>query len=314
MTAIRKKPSDDERAKLRAAYENASGYPRTTPEMFEKASLICNDKQTVTADGFVQTARITKSDICHRLANSQLLVPAYNVQFQDKKQAPLKDRIAIVGIGSNCAPPVLLRKFKKSGIRGDFYLAQAVLKDHAVVHSAFVGSIGSIPATVIPHKGTDAQVTVGFYTPEQAAALTGTEPNYDLVHKHDQIFIGRGDKTTALAAGALLYVSIWGALTEDHKTPVLQSAIPQSSVLKTCSTAWAIQKAAQITGYDDTLSFIGNIKPGPEHLATRLQHSFEMHRKNSLPAVISGTQIKQAGLYKQVPGMALPPLPRVKYQ
>lgn len=298
---------------LQSAYETACAYPNTTPDMFHHAALIRIDNSEVIIDETTRSTLIETSPVSRELRGTDIALPAYNITLPGSE--PLRDRIALLGIGANCSPAMLLKKFQKAGIGGDVYLAQVTLADHAVVHAAFVGATGSVPATVIPHKGTHAHITAGFYTPEQAEALTATEPNYDLVQKHDTVLTREIESNPVLLHGALLYVSIWGAFTEDGVTPALQSGIPQTSRLSAYPTSWAIEKSARITGYgEDVLRFVDNIKPGLENLENRLKHTLQLHPQNALAASIAGTAVKEASLYDQaakLPGK--PVLPRITY-
>lgn len=300
-------------AELQAAYQTACAYPNTTPDMFHHAALISIDNNEVIIGENTRRTLIDTSPVSRELQGTGIALPTYNITLPGG--SPLLDRIAILGIGSNCAPEVLLKKFQRAGVGGDFYLAQATLDDHAVIHSAFVGAAGNVPATVVPHEGTQTHITVGFYTPEQAEALTGTEPNYDLIQKTGTVLTRSLENNPVLQHGALMYVSIWGAFTEDGKTPVLQSGIPQTSELVARPTSWAIEQIARITGYgDDVLRFVDNIKPGLENLENRLKHTLQLHPQNALAATIAGTAVKNATLYGQaakLPGN--PVLPRITY-
>lgn len=300
-------------AELQIAYKTACAYPHTTPDMFHHAALIRIDNSEVIIDETTRRTLIETSPVSRELRDIDIALPAYNVTLSGRE--PLRNRIALLGIGANCSPAMLLKKFQKAGVGGEFYLAQATLVDHAVVHAAFVGATGSVPATVIPYKGTHAYITAGFYTPEQAEALTATEPNYDLIQKHDTVLTREIESNPVLLHGALLYVSIWGAFTEDGTMPTLQSGIPQTSDLNTHPTSWAIEQVARITGYgEDVLRFVSSIKPGIQNLEDRLRHTLQLHPQNALAASIAGTSVKKAALYDQaakLPGN--PVLPRITY-
>lgn len=300
-------------AALQIAYETACAYPHTTPDMFHHAALIRIDNNEVIIDDSTRRTLINASPLSRALQGTNIALPTYNIIVPGA--SPLLDRIAILGIGSNCSPSVLIKKFQKAGIGGDVYLAQATLSDHAIAHAAFVGASGNVPATVIPHKDTQTHITVGFYTPEQAESLTGTEPNYDLVQKTGAVLTRELEANPVLQHGALMYVSIWGAFAEDGKTPVLQSGIPQTSGLLARPTSWAIEQVARITGYgEDVLRFVDTIKPGLENLENRLRHTLQLHPQNALAASITGTAVREAALYGQAAQLPRPPvLPRITY-
>ncbi len=300
-------------AEIKAAHEAACRYPHTTPDMFQHAALIRIDSGEIIIDDNTRRTLIDTSPVSCTLQGTNVALPTYNITLPGS--SPLNDRIAILGIGSNCSPDVLLRKFTSAGIGGTFYLAQATLDKHAIAHSAFVGASGYMPATIIPEDNTQSFVTVGFYTPEQAEVLTATEPNYDLAHKSGTVLTRSLENAPILQHGALLYVSIWGAFTDNGLEPVLQSGITQISPLKAEPTIWTAERAADLTGYgSDILRFVSDIKPGPQNLESRLQKTFMLQNSNALAATIAGTQVKEATLYKQVATLSQPPmLPRIKY-
>lgn len=300
---------------LKQAYDIACAYPNTTPDMFKDAALIRIDSREVVINDDTRRTLINTSSYSRQLQGTNIALPTYNIQLPGSEAKSLNDRIAILGIGSNCSPEVLLNKFQKAGIGGEFYLAQVTLPKTCVAHSAFAGAKGTVPATAFPEADTESYITVGFYTPEQAEALTGTEANYDLVQKSGPIHTWGLDNNPVLAQGALLYVSIWGAITEDGKTPVLQAGIPQTSSLIARPTSWAITNAARITGYgEDVIRFVDNLKPGFENLEHRLNHTLKIHSSHSLAAVIEGQKVKDATLHDQVKKLPAPPmLPRITY-
>lgn len=304
---------NDEHDTLRTKHAAACQYPHTAPDMFKHAALIRLDSSEVIIDENTRRTLIETSPISRELQGTNIALPTYNITLPNG--VPLQNRIAILGIGSNCAPDVLIKKFQKAAVGGDFYLAQATLDKTAVAHSAFIGAQAYMPSTVIPDDQSQSFITVGFYTPEQAEALTGTEPNYDLVQTSGAILTRELAHNPTLAQGALLYTSIWGAFTEDGITPALQEAIMQQSPHQAYSTYWSSERAAAIAGYgDDTLALAANIKPGLENLQTRLEHTFKLQENNALAATIQGTQVKEASLYKQAANLPQPPvLPRIKY-
>lgn len=211
----------------------------------------------------------------------------------DPACAPLTNRTAIVAYGSNCAPAVLLEKFRKANIGGDFFIAQAKLSGHAVVHTAYVGAQGLIPATVMPHDGSNSLVTVGFFDPAQAAALTGTEPHYDLVQTGFPIALREMSEDPTLEHGGLIYVSLWGALTMDRQNPIALSAIPSETTLQKMPSADVLREVAGILGQENDVTGFYDRLPDttPED---RLKHTFVLQASNALLARFEGTQVKPA--------------------
>lgn len=294
------------------AYEGACRYPYVTPDMFTHAALIKISSGEIIASEDVQRVIITTSPFARRLQNTAHDLPGYNISIGGPDPHDLTDRIAMIGIGANCAPGVLLKKFNAAGIGGTFFMAQASIENHAVVHSAFVGLKSGIPATIIPHHGTTSHITIGFFDAVQADALTETEPNYDLVHFNQAIHTRGLSHNPVLPHGALLYVSIWGALTLDNQNPLLIEAIPGNSSLPRHPAQQIVDATARILGHGNDISgFYNGLHTQP--LENRLRNSFTLQAQNALPAAISGIQIREAALYEKARNLPLPMLPRITY-
>lgn len=104
-------------------------------------------------------------------------------------------RTPVAAVGSNASPAVLVRKLAGLG-PGEVVLDVRTLRGVLVGHSAHVARAGYVPAA--PYAGDGAtQVVVGWFDPQQLAALDATEPNY--VRRH-------------LDAGVDVYTSRWGVV------------------------------------------------------------------------------------------------------
>lgn len=90
----------------------------------------------------------------------------------------LEGRRAVVAVGSNASPAVLVRKLQRAG-RGT---TVPVLRGHVhgldVGHSAHVSRAGYVAAAPFRAPGVRTPVVVTFLEPDQLAALDATEPNY----------------------------------------------------------------------------------------------------------------------------------------
>jgi hypothetical protein len=92
----------------------------------------------------------------------------------------LRDRTPLLSYGANASPEALARKL--APLPGtELPVLRAALEGFDVVYSAHVSPYGAVPATLIESPGTTVPVFVLHPTPAQHAALTATEPNYDLV-------------------------------------------------------------------------------------------------------------------------------------
>lgn len=92
----------------------------------------------------------------------------------------LGGRTPLLSYGANASPQALARKL--AHLPGEeLPVLRAELEGFDVVYSAHVSPYGAVPATLHESPGTTAPVFVLHPTPEQHAALTATELNYDLV-------------------------------------------------------------------------------------------------------------------------------------
>lgn len=283
-------------------YDRGLDYPHIDPQAFESSCLIRIDSGEIIRGEDVDHLVLCdeRSDIV--LPESGIVLPGHTVRLGGRDAVTLEDRIAIIGYGSNCSPEVLLEKFRAADIHGDFILAQADLEGHTICHGAFLGGLGTILATVFPHKETTAHITVSFLTQDQAAALTGTEPNYDLVALKDAVPL-RGLKSqgggTVVPEEALVYVSFWGGLRdpEDSGSPIALEAIPQDTSLRRMDSREAMAHVAGALGITDIPGFFNHIaaKENGMPLRERLGHNFALARDGyTLPAQIRGTPVKSS--------------------
>jgi hypothetical protein len=173
-------------------------------------------------------------------------------------------------------------------VGGDFAILQATIENHAVVHGAFLGAAGTIPATVMPDKGSSAHITIAFLSKDQTEKLATTEPNYDLVALEAEVEL-RGFNP-AVPPGALAYVSPWGALSKDGETPLILSSIPSTTPHKTATSAEAMDLIARIVdpATQSTEDWFNNLSLA---ITSRLEINATL-KSHALPAVIAGKQIK----------------------
>ena len=89
--------------------------------------------------------------------------------------APLAQRTAVLGYGSNAAPEQLARKFHDSLGETVIPVLRARLADHDVVYSAHFARYGSIAATLAVSPGTTVDVAVLYLGPAELARIHDTE-------------------------------------------------------------------------------------------------------------------------------------------
>ncbi|MCB9978555.1 MAG: hypothetical protein H6862_02970 [Rhodospirillales bacterium] len=274
-------------------YSRGCDYPHVDFSAFETGAFVQIERGDILSGDLARRTIVTPALSGISIPGAKMVLPGYDVALGDSACAPLKNRTAIVAYGSNCAPAVLLEKFRKASIGGDFFIAQANLPRHAVVHTAYVGAQGLIPATVMPHADSDSCITVGFFDLLQAVALTGTEPNYDLVQTGFPIALRGMSESPVLERGGLIYVSLWGALTMDRQNPIALSAIPSKTTLRKMPSADVLREVAGILGQENDVAGFYDSLPGmmPED---RLKHTFALQASNALPARFEGAQVKPA--------------------
>lgn len=286
-------------------YARACAYPFVSEDMFAQSRVV--DIDTGAAVPLSDTVGISLSPFNRQLPDSPVLLPGYNLNFSSGLQ--MSDRIAMIAIGSNSSPEVLIKKFREANIGGSFLLAQALIEHHAVVHGAFIGAAGTIPATIVPHHDSRTFITVSFLTTEQAVKLTGTEPNYDLVKMATPISTRGIAGTPVIAPGAMAYVSPWNSLSKDGQNPVSLSSIPAQTMLERLSSAEA---CAVIAGYlDATASTEDCFNRLDLGIDARLRTNYLLQARG-LPARIAGEQVKGATIGTEAASRGLP-VPSIQY-
>lgn len=282
---------------IASIYQQASTYPHVTSDAFVASSIIEIADGEVLHDPNLARMVIEREGTPLSLPDSCSDVPTYKVALnRADPQKVFERRVAIIGIGSNCSPDVLIKKFQSAGVGGEFLILQATLHESAVVHGAFIGGKATVPATVMPYKETHTDVTVGFYTPEQAAALTGTEPNYELLQMKNSLAVRGSDAVSAFDPGALLYVSVWGALTLDKTLPIALQDIPSRTQLQKMNSPQIMQEVAELLGRSGNVEeFFNSILTLP--VAERLEHIFNIRNMGcALPAEFAGTCVKKSSI------------------
>ncbi len=274
-----------------SGYENAVKYPSTDPSMFKSNFWINLDKGS--AERCNEDVLLNATPFAKHVNNSLIQLPTYDVGLS-KTFSDLKERFAVLAIGSNSSPDIMIKKLKKIG--GEFLLAQAQIENHAVVHGAFIGVAGTVPATIMPHQGTVTNVTISFLTAEQATALTGTEWNYDVVQSGFAPILRQGTGVPVID-GALMYVSPWGALTIDQHTPLALKDVPTNTSLTKHQSISAMGFVADILG-ENSIQKLFDSFPGdlPDKEEKRLKAIFEIQKRNALPATIQGQQAWAASI------------------
>jgi len=293
------------------ALENAAlGYPLVGHHDFKTGFLFTHEGGHDVFRGFEpENIRITPGKEIE-LPGAERKLPSYTLEITDAdgNLHILKDRVAIAGIGSNSSQKVLARKFNHFKSEAETPLAvcviPATLENHAVVHGAFVGARGAVPATIHENTGTITSITVGFYDAKAAGHITGTEPNYDGLLLDTPAILQNGLKIPQ----PLAYVAVWGAL-DDPKSPgnpMALAAIPAQTSLAFMSNKEALLEALHITDQIDLSQAPDDVKDKAMRLYIRENFQDEQRRikrieslqNHSLPANVRGKRAFSASFAK----------------
>ena len=285
---------------VKSGYATGLDYPHTKPEFFQSHSVVMMGRGEV-RECAANDLTLSADRTSLQLPGTNKILPGHKLTLGDG--ISYENRFAIIGIGSNCSPNILMKKFQDKSIGGDFVITQSKLSNHAICHGAFMGGKGTVPATVLPHQGTDAHITVGFFTAEQAAALTDTEPNYDLVAINAPLEIKNLSGYNTLPKDTMLYVSIWGALStyQDAKKPMVLSAIPQDTTLQKFDSRAAMSRVSHlvesISGHSSSEALF-NYVAGGMPLKDRLKCNWQIVQTAGIAPTIAGSQIKPSTIGK----------------
>ncbi len=97
----------------------------------------------------------------------------------DEGVAPLDGRTLVVGVGSNAAPWLVLRKLHAAGAGTVVPFVTCTVTGIAVTHSAHVSAGGYIAMTPAGRPHGQVPLVAALLDAEQLAALDATEPNYE---------------------------------------------------------------------------------------------------------------------------------------
>ncbi len=295
---------------LHALETSALGYPLVKHDDFKDGFLFTHEAGHDVFRSFTpENIRITPGKEI-TLPNAERKTPSYTLEITDTdgNLHILKDRVAIAGIGSNSSQKVLARKFHHFKSEDDTPLVvcviPATLEDHAVVHGAFVGARGPVPATIHEDKGTIATITVGFYDAKAANHITGTEPNYDGLLLDTPAVLQNGVKIPQ----PLAYVAVWGALQDPQNPdrPLALAAIPAQTSLAFMSNQEALIEAIRISDHIDLAPAPKDIKDKAMRRYIRENFQDEQQRikrikslqNHSIPANIRGKRVFAASFAK----------------
>lgn len=299
--------------KKKEAVDFVAGYPRVTPDLFDNSYLLKAIGEGVDEDhNTPKTSPIIEDSITIEETGQAPLpgnpdeqapkVPVYTISFQteDGQSHVLENRYAFIGYGSNSSPEVLAKKFGPQNFGANKDVQTPVLmvnvKDHAIVHSAFIGGAGSIPVTMMREEGVHCRVSMSFYTKDQVQRMNSTEPNYDVFRLDETEFtLNNGAKVPARPG---IYDSIWGALLSPQGMMMANDCIPhQGRNIQFIMTKGAMKQAHDIFAKAYTsLSNAFNVYGGFEYLKNNFE-DFILTARN--PRASEGLSSKAMALEKE---------------
>lgn len=163
--------------------------------------------------------------------------------LREDEVASLRDRVPVLGYGSNASIEALRRKFEHCA-SAVVPVIKAELRDFDVVYSAHIGSYGSVPATLQCSRGTRAPTYLLYLTGEQLDALHETEPNYFFGELSG---ISVSDEFGHQADKVLTYSSRHGCLTQGGGEIALAEIMSRGRRLSALSQREAMELARRTT-------------------------------------------------------------------
>lgn len=133
------------------------------------------------------------------------------------------ERVPVLAIGSNGAPSQLARKF--ADCPDGIPVTRALIHDHAVVFSAHFAAYGSLPATLVPHRGSTCWVFVTWLKQAQMTTLHASE---GIGERYSYVMLDRSrviDEVAGPLPAVGVYISRAGALLHEQ-APIRVAEIP----------------------------------------------------------------------------------------
>jgi hypothetical protein len=140
--------------------------------------------------------------------------------------APIDARVLVVAVGSNAVPDVLLSKLNDKGLDPIIPMSPCLVSNIAIGHSAHVSERGYFAAAPYADTalGEPTKMVIAWLAAKQVAALSDTEPNYELCRVDAEAYplvVARScdEDLEALErpAGYHLYVSKHGVIAQNGR-------------------------------------------------------------------------------------------------
>ena len=146
--------------------------------------------------------------------------------FDEADKAKLKDRVAVLSVGSNRAPQQLIRKFGQSA---RCFVTAVTLHDCDIIHSACFSYYGAVPCTAYPCAGTSIQLNVIWLSADELQLMHDTEAvgtAYDFCQWDRDAITFHDVEAPDLVYG---YSSRLGALCDETGQPLALSKLPATA-------------------------------------------------------------------------------------
>ncbi|MDJ1137335.1 hypothetical protein [Streptomyces iconiensis] len=150
--------------------------------------------------------------------------------------APLGERVAVLGVGSNGAPAQLRYKFARRGVSGVVPMMPVRVGGLGVGVSAHISGAGYVPAAPYALPGAVSSVVLTWLDAEQLAVLDESERrNYERVLLDPGAFpVSEGPDAlpAALDGGVHVYATVRGVLARPPYVGQPRAAGPQPALLR----------------------------------------------------------------------------------
>lgn len=149
--------------------------------------------------------------------------------------APLRERVPVLGVGSNGAPAQLAYKFARGGVSGVVPMVPVRVAGLGVGVSGHIGGAGYVPAAPYPLPGGASSMVLSWLDTRQLAVVDASERhNYERVLLDPGVFpVSEGTEAfPAPSGGVHVYATVRGVLARPPYVGQPRVAGPQPALLR----------------------------------------------------------------------------------
>ncbi len=202
---------------------------------------------------------------------------------------PTAVRHPVLAVGSNASPAQLAHKFARRGLSAAVPMVPVRVRGIAVGCSGHIGRHGYVAAAPYADPRTERTLVAAWLDAEQLAAVDATEVNYWRVLLPGDAFpMTLPPPSGERLAGAYLYVSKWGVLTDPAGGPPRPGGGDQAALL-----------AALLAGSSRLRRLLG---PGPDTWVARAAADAALRAEGTRILAAEGWVRRPDGLPPHPPG------------